>query len=200
MSAHSNGLNVKDAPSAGWEARKNLNYIKRVLHYASQGQGSLLDVGCADSQLCPLLKDQYPASTAIDIEQIPKGAMDCIQGDFLTYDFAGYSFDCILCLQVLEHLDDRLIPRFISRMRSLLLPGGTLIISVPYRWAHDVDPHHVQDPVTLSRFLSWFPVGVVPNHLDIVAEEGNPFRRLVAVFSTNMHPDLADPSLTLKKV
>lgn len=57
------------------------------------------------------------------------------QGDFLTQPFTGLpgqgkgAFDCISFLDVLEHATD---PRaWLARARSLLAPGGSVLISIP---------------------------------------------------------------------
>lgn len=57
------------------------------------------------------------------------------QGDFLAQPFAGLpgrgegAFDCISFLDVLEHAND---PRaWLARARSLLAPGGSVLISIP---------------------------------------------------------------------
>jgi SAM-dependent methyltransferase len=54
------------------------------------------------------------------------------RGDALTWlDAKAESFDCILALDVLEHLDNDALVRLAHAARGALKPGGTLIVHAP---------------------------------------------------------------------
>jgi SAM-dependent methyltransferase len=57
--------------------------------------------------------------------QDPRGEIEYLLGDFLTDPFAPASFDFVVCVAALHHMDEAAALR---RMRELLRPGGTLAV------------------------------------------------------------------------
>ncbi len=53
------------------------------------------------------------------------------QGRLETLPFKPHSFDMILCMEVLEHVEDE--DAVLGELRRVLSPGGTLFVSVPHR-------------------------------------------------------------------
>jgi SAM-dependent methyltransferase len=67
-----------------------------------------------------------------------------IQGSVTEMPFEPDSFDLVVCLDVIEHLEDDLAA--LRELRRVVAPGGSLLVTVPaYEWlwsGHDVINHH----------------------------------------------------------
>jgi methionine biosynthesis protein MetW len=98
----------------------------------------VLDVGCATGALCERLRTEKSCKT-VGVELDPRACaqakgccdylvrVDLAQRRFLP--FKPSTFDCIVFGDILEHLAQ---PEWIlSQAKTLLKPGGTVIISVP---------------------------------------------------------------------
>ncbi len=94
--------------------------------FASELQGSVLDVGCFEAPLRKLLADvDY---TGIDIAGNPDMEWNLERDEPLP--FADESFGTVLCIDVLEHLNN-LHALFDQLVR---VTGRTLIVSLPNCW------------------------------------------------------------------
>ncbi len=98
----------------------------------------ILDIGCGDGSISlPLLKGDN-SLTLLDLSEsmlsvvrsrIPPGHSNAVQllhGDFMGLNFQPDSYDLIICLGVLAHVDSP--ARFIQKIATLLTPGGSLIL------------------------------------------------------------------------
>jgi ubiquinone/menaquinone biosynthesis C-methylase UbiE len=98
----------------------------------------VLDVGCGDGSISlPLLNisehvtflDLSAGMTALAASKVPPefaGKAEFFNQDFMTTDFKAGSYDLILCLGVLAHVDS---PQdFIAKLRRLLKPEGRMIV------------------------------------------------------------------------
>ncbi len=70
--------------------------------FGSQLKGKILDVGCYEAPLRELLKDQ--AYWGIDIVGKPDQVVNLEECDQLP--FADASYNCVICIEVLEHLNN----------------------------------------------------------------------------------------------
>lgn len=163
-------------------------YVPPVSHIpwdAPRVGRTVLDVGACDTQLLQAL-DWFPRRVAIDLQLWPKQTgIARIVGDFRTWTpsyrywdqlqqrFIPFQFDLVLCLQVLEHLDDPT-----GFCRKLLETGRVVIVSVPYRWPAGTHPDHVQDPVDEAKLIGW--AGRPPRETRIVTDDR---ARLIAIFT-----------------
>lgn len=89
---------------------------------------SIVDVGCGRGQFLDFMKDQRPgiASVGVDISpNISRKGIIFYRGDICELDLGR--FDCLVSLQVIEHIAD--VQRFAARLRELTKPGGTIVIS-----------------------------------------------------------------------
>jgi hypothetical protein len=157
-----------------WGQRKHFEYYAEVARLARAhvpAGGSALDVGAADTELLRRL-DWFARRVALDRRPPrPSPHVERVVGDFMDYR-PPKPFDLVLCLQVLEHLED---PETFAR--KLLATGRRVIVSVPYRWPAGLSRGHVQDPVDEAKVIRW--TGRAPVDTSIVR---NGRDRLIAVF------------------
>lgn len=159
-----------------WETRKEYVYYKKVLElakkYCPEG-GSLLDVG--GGQNCEYLSwfDWFSYKEIVDIEKMaPMPGITTKTVDFMEYE-SDKQFDLVLCLQVLEHLEN---PR--DFCRKLFTHGKTVIISVPYKWSAGSCEFHLQDPVDEAKLSLW--AGRAWEETNIATDVPN--KRFIAVY------------------
>jgi 2-polyprenyl-3-methyl-5-hydroxy-6-metoxy-1,4-benzoquinol methylase len=107
----------------------------RLLDLVGSGK-RVLDVGCSSGYLARPLSER--GCTVVGIERDASAAAvarevcaEVLVGDIEAMDlpFERDSFDVVLCGDLIEHLRDP--EQFLVRMRSLLRPGGRLVISTP---------------------------------------------------------------------
>lgn len=102
---------------------------------------SLLDVGCNVGALLADCAKPYPAMrlagvdvnpTAIEKARrlLPAADLHCVDGDRLP--FADSAFDCVTCIEVLEHIPTERRAASLKEMRRVLKPGGTLVLRTPH--------------------------------------------------------------------
>jgi SAM-dependent methyltransferase len=112
----------------------NIHYHPLILGAVPAGCQRGLDVGCGEGGLARELRQVVPHVLAIDCDgpvidrarQQDNGAgVEYVTGDFLAYDLRPGSFDVIVSVAALHHMNTAAA---LSRMRQLLRPGGTLAL------------------------------------------------------------------------
>jgi SAM-dependent methyltransferase len=105
-------------------------------------QGSLLDVGCGEMPFRALLALEVtyvgidvPAAHAFGMMQHP----EIIAFDGTHIPFQDAVFDCVLCTEVLEHVEE--YASLIAEMARVLKPGGRLLVTVPFAARVHHAPH-----------------------------------------------------------
>ena len=91
----------------------------------------ILDVGCDDANF--LGRSAAGLRVGVDMapRARPRGGVEIVRADARRLPIAAGGFDCILCFDVLEHIeDDRAVMR---EMLSALAPHGTIWLSTPAR-------------------------------------------------------------------
>lgn len=136
-----------------WEERKTFKYYKKVIEIIKRYEDSesIIDIGGRDTEI---LKDSsFKDKVCLDINKLP----DCqnlkirtIKADFYKW-IPDKKYDVVVCLQVLEHLED---PSTFAK-KLFEISKGVVIISVPYLWPKGFCKYHVQDPVSEDKILSW---------------------------------------------
>lgn len=102
-------------------------YVAR--RYQAQLRGDVLDVGCWKRDLEKAAQG-LTSYYGIDIGGDPTQVIDLEQCERLPFDDG--SFDCLVCTEVLEHLDK--CHRVFDEMVRVCRPGGSIIISLPNCW------------------------------------------------------------------
>lgn len=108
----------------------NIHYHPVLLSAVPQGAADALDVGCGEGMLARRLAEQVPRVVGIDSDRASvetaksisgPGLVEFVHGDFLTYPFQPRSFDFVVSVATLHHMDAAVALR---RMAELLRPGG----------------------------------------------------------------------------
>lgn len=102
---------------------------------------SLLDVGCNVGELLTYCGELYPAMRLAGVEINPAAleqarrnlpAADLYSDSAQHVPFPDASFDCVTCIEVLEHIPQNLRAQVLAEMRRVLRPGGRLVLRVPH--------------------------------------------------------------------
>lgn len=115
-----------------------INYYEEtrsdVLQFVPDGIGSFLDIGCARGRFGASVKNKI-GCRVVGVElnsyeaQKAKEHLDLvIVGDFLTTEIEE-KFDCITCLDVIEHVTDP--EAFLQKIKTLLNDDGYILLSIP---------------------------------------------------------------------
>ena len=117
-----------------------------------------LEVGPGSGIYLPLLAALYKEVVGSDIESaylahaesqratLPN--LSLVLDNICDTSLAPHSFDCILCTEVVEHIEDS--DAALQGMRRLLKPGGVLVLSTPQRFS----------PLELTAKIAFMP-GVI---------------------------------------
>ena len=101
-----------------------------VLHLP-RGRASVLDIGARDGHFSRILTKYFTTVTALDLE---KPSFECpgmvaIGGDVTKLEFPDNSFDCVFCVEVLEHISE--VQRACSEISRVA--KHEIVIGVPFR-------------------------------------------------------------------
>jgi SAM-dependent methyltransferase/glycosyltransferase involved in cell wall biosynthesis len=145
-------ISFHDRVARDWDAKyASGGFARRASFFTTNimpeitGTGHWLDAGCGSGYFSRLLADRGCTVTGVDgssamIAAARRLAAETWRGDAARFDvvetveklpFADASFGGCLCLSVVEYLkrpDDCL-----SELARVIAPGGTLVLSVPYR-------------------------------------------------------------------
>ncbi|MDO8873697.1 MAG: class I SAM-dependent methyltransferase [Methanoregula sp.] len=111
---------------------------------------TILDVGCGIGIFASRIAKKAKKVVAVDIlessieiAQDFYGAdnIDFLAGDLFTLNLPGKSFDCILFLETIEHVDSP--GKFLKEFHRLLKPNGYLILSTPNAHSYANILHHL---------------------------------------------------------
>ena len=111
---------------------------KEILPLLPPGRMKILELGCGEGATLAWLKGIERCAECVGIELSESAALKArnvvdrvivadIEADEVA--FASDYFDCILCLDVLEHLQDPW--RVLRKLTGWLRPNGTVVASIP---------------------------------------------------------------------
>ncbi len=104
---------------------------KKVVKFLKEGR--TLDIGCG--QPCETMEEQaflrflnWPGSVGMDIKPMT-GPYEFHQGSILEMTFPNESFDNVVAMEVLEHIED--VEKAVREVHRILKPGGVFVMSTP---------------------------------------------------------------------
>lgn len=109
-------------------------------------EGPLLDVGCGSKPYRSLFKGTYIGLDVYSDATRRGGTADVFYGG-KNFPFQDGSFNSVICNQVLEHVFNP--GGFLAEIRRVLVPGGKLLLTVPFVW----DEH--EQPYDYARYSSF---------------------------------------------
>jgi SAM-dependent methyltransferase len=128
-----------------WELQKNarlLYELRTQLVLDLLGDLSdqiVLDFGCGDARFTADLRSVgVYRSVGVDISEralrfarclVPEGEFVCLDDDPIPY--SDGTFHAVTALDVIEHIADGELDKWMQEIRRVLKPGGSLVISVP---------------------------------------------------------------------
>jgi SAM-dependent methyltransferase len=144
-------------PDARWN--HNIHYHPLLLAAVPPGCRTALDVGCGEGILARELRAVVPSVTGIDLDgpsieraRADPGGVDYVHGDFLTHPFEAESFDVIVSVAALHHMD---AAAGLDRIRTLLRPAGVLALVGLARDRLPQDLPYVLAGAVLHRWHRW---------------------------------------------
>lgn len=129
-----------------WVGKRNI--VKKFLDILNLNSANILDAGCGAGLNLNLLRDY---GTVIGLDFSDDAIKFCkmnnneryIKGNAMEMPFKSNTFDLIIALDILEHLDDK---KALKEFNRILKKNGSLIITVPafkFLWSkHDEALHH----------------------------------------------------------
>jgi SAM-dependent methyltransferase len=133
-----------------WWFKWRFDMITRIVESLPRSEGfRMLDAGCGTGQMTKLL-EQYGEAVGLEIapEALAfarkRGVKNLVQGSITEPPFDAGSFDLVLSLDVIEHVDHD--EQIIASLFEFVKPGGHVILTVPAfqsLWSqHDEINHH----------------------------------------------------------
>jgi len=134
-----------------WWFRWRFDLIGDVVGSLTKGKSDvkILDAGCGTGQMTKLLEG-YGEAVGLDLapEAINyakiRGVKNLVQGSITEPPFEPGSFDLVVSLDVIEHVDNDM--QILAGLRDIVRPGGHLVVTVPafqMLWSeHDEINHH----------------------------------------------------------
>jgi SAM-dependent methyltransferase len=118
-----------------WWFRWRFDLIADVFGTLPRGEPlRILDAGCGTGQMLKCL-EAHGEATGIEISPQAvgyarqRGVQRLVQGSIADPPFRDGTFDCVVALDVIEHVDDDLA--ILTKLGEVLRPGGHLIVTVP---------------------------------------------------------------------
>lgn len=107
---------------------QKVNFVKTYIKNNISKSSKILDAGCGEGVLVEeLIKEGYNA-VGIDINYCSRFV---IMGDIKNLPFSNESFDLVLCLDVLEHINFNEQEKAIKEIYRVIKHGGEVIFSLP---------------------------------------------------------------------
>jgi SAM-dependent methyltransferase len=143
-------LQTHRAEDRHWWYRGRREVLERVIDGLGLPPAArILDAGCGSGRNMIELA-RRGSVTGVEVSDMSvclaraRDAGEVIAGSVLQMPFESASFDLVVCLDVIEHLEDDLAA--LRELRRVIKPGGALLVTVPaYQWlwsGHDEVNHH----------------------------------------------------------
>jgi len=123
-------------------------YLRRFLPLL---RGEILDIGSKNRRYDHLLRVR---PLAIDINENKEVGVE--YGDVNKLKFGDSVFDAVMCIEVLEYLDDP--EKAIKEIHRVLKKNGSLILSIPFMYKAHEDKIRLTEAHLRNKLLSLFPI------------------------------------------
>lgn len=132
----------------------NIDRIHRTADLIPADATSLADIGCGNGVFVNYLEQAKPALDLFAIDR-SRTALEFVkttksEGDITSIPLANGSYDCVTCLEVVEHLPVDIFQTALSELARVA--RKYIIVSVPY--AENLERNHTQCPQCKSIFNS----------------------------------------------
>ncbi len=146
-------------------------------HWArNQIRGRVLEIGCGEGYGTRLLAEKADELVAID-KFVPGNKENFAKVHFIQMevpDLKGFddnSFDCIVCFQLIEHVEDD--KRLLTEIYRVLRPGGKLYLTTPnLEMTLTRNPYHVRE-YTAAPFRALFEAVFSPSKIQYLGLYGD---------------------------
>jgi hypothetical protein len=115
----------------------------RVLNVASSTEHyRTIEQPHNESEVLAPLRDRGAAITHLDIKAAPGVDVVCdlLADDIDLNAFLGSTYWLVLVTGLLEHVPQERVPGLLSRLQSVVEPGGALVVTTPFRYRRTEDP------------------------------------------------------------
>ena len=129
-----------------------------ALAHVPEGTHDVLEIGCGDGTTGALLTERLGCRvTGVELNPIVAARAAerlhrVLVGDVQRVDPGG-PYDLVLALELFEHLTEQ--AEFLARVRTLLAPGGSLLLSVP-----NAGHYSIVEELIAGRF-DYLPIGLL---------------------------------------
>jgi SAM-dependent methyltransferase len=112
---------------------EHIESLREFVNEATAGRSSfrVLEAGCGSASWLDLGERAHVVGIDISRRQLERNQLihEAIEGDLMSYRFEPGSFDVIVSIDVLEHLDRPVVA--LTNLREALAPGGLLVLKIP---------------------------------------------------------------------
>ncbi|HET9233388.1 MAG TPA: class I SAM-dependent methyltransferase [Candidatus Eisenbacteria bacterium] len=131
--------------------RRGILYRNHVVARTLPVSGArVLEIGPGEGWLTRILNESGHRVVALDLARGWLARLDApagkVAGEMTALPFADRTFDAVVAAEVIEHIPD--LERALAEAARILRPGGTLVVTVPYRETL----HYVNCPECGARF------------------------------------------------
>jgi SAM-dependent methyltransferase len=111
----------------------HIQLLREFVERETAGRASLrvLEAGCGSATKLELDERAHVVGIDISRKQLERNQLihEAIEGDLMTHRFEEASFDLIVSIDVLEHLDRPVAA--LANLRDALAPGGLMVLKIP---------------------------------------------------------------------
>ena len=106
--------------------------FRAVMHFAERFlQGCVLDAGCGDGAMVRALRRWKPSLDVVGVDLAPSPGPGILKADLARLPFERETFDCVLCMDVLEHLAIEDCPLILTEIRRVMKARAYLCVTAP---------------------------------------------------------------------
>ncbi|MFH1506562.1 MAG: class I SAM-dependent methyltransferase [archaeon] len=106
---------------------EKMRFVKQYLDKVRKGT-KILDAGCGEGVLVEEYKKKGHDISGLDLNYSSKHVK---KGDVTKMDFKDNTFNLILALDLIEHLDFAQQERFVKELKRVLKKGGKVLLAIP---------------------------------------------------------------------